>query len=297
MWNRIDHPHLGPVDTALETIGGYRTRLFAAGEGAPVVLLHGASVAVDAVLTWFRLFPELARSQRVVMLDHPGFGDSEGPSDGSYLDRLARARHAAAVLDALALGPATLVGHSEGGFMALWLAASRPELVRSALVVTSGGSSPMLDDERDEAWMAASARAYDYLGRTRDEQTFVRTEQEGRRRPDPEFDAILLQNFRRDLAGGHVEMFRRRARQAPTYARYTALQEEHLFPILQRIRCPVDLVWGEADFTVPVARGQLLQALVPGARFTTVPGAGHYVMHDAPDHFRDSVAEHLRRSS
>ena len=149
---------LAPPDNARHVnIAGIRTFLFEAGEGPALLLLHGASVGVDAWLTWFRCFHELARHYRVIAYDQPCFGQSSIPADGRYMDREARADHAQAVLDHLRLSDVALVGHSEGGFIATRLAIANPAKVRKLVIVTSGGTSPRLNDERDAAWMAASA--------------------------------------------------------------------------------------------------------------------------------------------
>ena len=145
------------------TAGGWKTFCIEEGAGAPVLLLHGSSIAVDSWLTWFRSFGPLARSRRVIAYDQVGFGRSQVPADRVYLDRLRRTEHAQAVMDHLGLDDVTVVGHSEGGFIATRLAITNPGRVRKLVIVTSGGTAPRLGDERDRLWMAASERAYDYL--------------------------------------------------------------------------------------------------------------------------------------
>src|SRR4029077_14271917 len=66
---------------------------------------------------------------RCVVYDHRGQGESEAPQTGLDIDTLAAG--AAALVDALQLGPVHFVGLSRGGFIGMRLAARRPELVRS----------------------------------------------------------------------------------------------------------------------------------------------------------------------
>ncbi|MCW2242335.1 alpha/beta fold hydrolase [Azospirillum canadense] len=276
-----------------QTIGGYRTRLTESGAGAPVLLIHGSSIAVDARLTWFRLVPELEKRARVITYDQPGFGRSDVPG---YLDRRARAAHARALVEALDLHDVTVVGHSEGGYVASRLAIDCPDRIRGLVIVTSGGTAPSLGGQRDAAWIAASERAYDYRTRAVDEDTFVRTEGHLRHGTDPAFEAVLRENFRVAQASGNREAFLSRARAMSGYTGYTAIQEATLLPFLPSLALPSLLIWGSRDETVPVARGQALQALIPGADFHALD-AGHWVMHEQPTEFASLLIDFLERNS
>lgn len=264
-------------------IGGLDTFLYEAGAGDPVLLLHGASIAVDAWLTWFRCFEPLAKSRRVISYDQPCFGRTAIPADGGYLDREKRAEHAQAVLDYLHLPTVTLVGHSEGGFIATRLAIQNPDRVKKLVIVTSGGTSPRLNDARDAGWMAASAETYDYAGRSVDEDTYVRTEGHLRTKQDPAFETVLRQNFRQARDSGSTDCVLRHAAGSSGnagYENYTAVQERAIFPFLPHLICPTLLVWAGSDATVPVARGLALADLIPNSEMHVFPRAGHWVMHE-----------------
>ena len=99
-------------DGRIVAAGGVGTYVIERGAGPALVLLHGASLGVDAWLTWFRALPALAARFRTVTFDQPGFGRSEMNPGNRYLNRLERVPHAWAVLDALGIGEAMLVGHS-----------------------------------------------------------------------------------------------------------------------------------------------------------------------------------------
>jgi pimeloyl-ACP methyl ester carboxylesterase len=136
------------VRSRTQRIGGYVTDLSDEGSGAPVPLIHASSIAVDARLTWLRFIPALAPRARVISYDQPGFGQSEVPG---YLDRLQRAEHPAALMEALDLRDLTVIGHSEGGFIATRLALTCPDRIRKLVIVASGGTAPALGDGRDAA--------------------------------------------------------------------------------------------------------------------------------------------------
>jgi len=283
-----------PANCRTLDIGGYETFITEAGEGSPVLLLHGASIAVDGWLTWFRLFDELAKTNRVISYDQPCFGRSGIPADRRYRDRLERTHHAQAVLDALDLRDVTLIGHSEGGFMATKLALDNPGRVSRVVIVTSGGTSPRLGGELDRGWQEASAKAYDYVGRSVDEETFVRSEGHLSHKSDPEFEALLRENFRMARASGNVDCFLNLANQRRSYDDYASLQERYILPFVSSLTIPVLLVWGGADATVPVARGQALAALIPTSEMHIFPHAGHWVMHEAAAGFNKLIASWTR---
>jgi pimeloyl-ACP methyl ester carboxylesterase len=287
--NLVEDVEAGWPEPHFERIGGVRTAIYETGEGPPVLLLHGSSICVDARLTWFRLLPELARTHRVISYDQPGFGLSEVPASRSLPDRLKRTDHARELVRTLDLDDCVVIGHSEGGFIATRLALDEPSPVARLIVVTSGATSPALGDARDAAWKAAAGKAYDYVGRSVDEDRLVATEERLARRSDPDFEALLRVNYRRDVATGHVEMFRELGRGRADYGAYTAVQEREVLPFLDRLRAPTTLIWGGADATVPIARGEALAGLIPEARLEVLDGAGHWVMHDAPFLFTETV--------
>lgn len=105
-----------------------------AGDGPPIVLLHG--LASNAHI-WDAVAPILARQGRVVAPDQRGHGLSDKPDDGYDFARVvADARALVAVLD---LERPTLVGHSWGGNVALQYAASVPAEDVAGLVLVDGG--------------------------------------------------------------------------------------------------------------------------------------------------------------
>lgn len=275
----MDEPNLPHNRRHLE-IGGLDTFLMEAGQGRPVMLFHGASIGVDSWLTWFRCFDALAWDNRVLAYDQPCFGRSGIPGDGAYMDRERRAAHAQAVLDELDLSDATLVGHSEGGFIATRLAIENPGRIRKLVIVTSGGTSPRLHDERDAAWMAASAEAYDYPGRAVDEDTYVRSEGHLKTREDPLFEAILRRNYRRAFETGTARCLLDEGTSRAGYGNYTALQERLILPHLAQLTIPTLLVWAGNDPTVPVARGLALADMLSASEMHIFPRAGHWVMHE-----------------
>jgi pimeloyl-ACP methyl ester carboxylesterase len=95
-------------------VGGWPVRYEAAGEGEPVVLVHGLS---GSTRWWSRNVSDIAGRYRVYLVDLPGFGK----------------------MRAVGLERVHLVGHSMGGYICLHLAASRPDAVRRLVLVAPTG--------------------------------------------------------------------------------------------------------------------------------------------------------------
>jgi pimeloyl-ACP methyl ester carboxylesterase len=99
------------------------------GSGDPLLLIHGTG-AYSAI--WGKIAGQLAGTHRVIVYDRRGFGASQGVrAQRPHL----HAEDAAALLEHLGAVPAIVVGWSGGGAIALDLAASRPELVSSLVLI------------------------------------------------------------------------------------------------------------------------------------------------------------------
>jgi pimeloyl-ACP methyl ester carboxylesterase len=144
MSRRARHPGLHDAKGAeiphrLAFVRGVPTYLYDAGEGPPVVLIHGYGDTADG---WRRVVPELLRRHRVIALDVPPFGRSEDPAAPRLLDFYKE--FFPALFEELEIESATVIGHSLGGAIALHVSLERPELVdRLGLVAPAGlGKSP-----------------------------------------------------------------------------------------------------------------------------------------------------------
>jgi 2-hydroxy-6-oxonona-2,4-dienedioate hydrolase len=113
-----------------------RIHLYAAGEGHPVVMLHGSGPGATGWSNFRPNIGHLAQHFRVIAPDMPGWGDSDPVS---YEDR-DHVSDAIALLDALGIEKAAFVGNSMGGATSLKVAGRHPE--RVSHLVTMGSGAP-----------------------------------------------------------------------------------------------------------------------------------------------------------
>src|ERR1044071_1052480 len=114
---------------------GFRIRYLEAGQGAPLLHLHGAGG-----LRLNRAHDLLAEGRRVIAIEMPGFGRSEENTRTRTMPELAATVQKAA--DALGLDRFELMGTSFGGKAALWLAVQHPERVRALVLEAPAAIRP-----------------------------------------------------------------------------------------------------------------------------------------------------------
>jgi pimeloyl-ACP methyl ester carboxylesterase len=123
----------------LVEVRGVPTFMYDAGDGPPVVLIHGYGDTADG---WRRVVPGLLPRHRVIAFDVPPFGRSGDPRAPRLLDFYKE--FFPELLERLEVDSATVIGHSLGGAIALHVALERPDLVnRLGLVAPAGlGKAP-----------------------------------------------------------------------------------------------------------------------------------------------------------
>jgi pimeloyl-ACP methyl ester carboxylesterase len=257
-------------------------RVLEAGDGAPVVFLHGSGMSAS---TWAPVLAELP-SRRALAVDLPGFGLSD-PYD--YSGRSLR-RHAVAqlssLLDALELSRAPIVGTSLGAMWALCLALDAPDRVRAvaALGVPAVALPGMRGDPFFTAMtlpglgrLVASLPAPPNTGMTRRSLLRVLGRAAVERAPE-EFFEVVRQGMRRPGWGRamwtHLNLAMRAGRPRPE----NFLSEDEL----RRIETPVVFIWGDHDVYGGPEIGRRAVGVMPNARLETIPGV-HAPFLDDPE--------------
>ncbi len=259
--------------------------------GPPVVFVHGL---FGQGRNWTTVAKGLADRHRVTLLDLPNHGHSPWTDRVDYLDM---ARLVADELEQLD-EPATLVGHSMGGKVAMQLALRRPELLRALVVVdvaptaypASGGRTDDPDEEASPfaAYIAAMrAVDLDQLKTREDAEAALR-----RAVPSRMVRSFLLQSLVREglgTAGGWRWRLNLEAL-ARDLGHLRGFPEP---PPGATFDGPVLWVAGaNSTYVLPEDRARM-DELFPATRLVRIKNAGHWVHSEQPEVFLETLRRFL----
>lgn len=289
------------LDAQFAQIEGLRTRHIVRGAGPPVLVLHGWGASIEAVMP---IVAGLAPIATVHALDLPGFGESELPPEpwgvedyqrfvAAYMDTVQiGASQAADGNDETGGGGATggamivppdgsddaggegirgraaIVAHSNGGRVAIRMAATEPWRVGKLVLVDSAGIRP----RRTFRWYrrVAMAKAGKHAAR------LLGGPGERLR------DALVGKAGSADyLAAGAMR---------PTLVR---LVNSDLREHMPNVKAPTLLIWGADDTDTPVAAAREMERLIPDAGLVLLEGAGHFSYLDKPQRFARIVSHFI----
>jgi pimeloyl-ACP methyl ester carboxylesterase len=235
---------------------GFRIRYMEAGQGAPLVHLHGAG--------GLRLTPAhdlLRRQFRVIAFEMPGFGQSTENTRTRNMPELA-ATMAQAVVK-LGIDSFNLMGTSFGGKTALWLALQQQERVLALVLEAPAAIRPEGAQPPSGSPEEMARRLYAHPERLPptpplDPAVQAKTRQLVSRLRGPDRDADL----ERQLAG---------------------------------LAIPTLVLFGTVDRVIPPDMGHLYKELMPNCHLVFVYDAGHAISTDRPEAFTEVVADFLER--
>jgi 2-hydroxy-6-oxonona-2,4-dienedioate hydrolase len=258
-----------------------------AGDGPPLVLLHGSGPGVSGWANFGDNLPAFTRHFRTLVLDFPGFGTSYS-CDSSPL--FAAAPAVLDLLDGLGLGSVPILGNSMGGNVGARVAAAHPERV-SALVTIGGVGMPLFAPSPPEgikllvqfvedptrarlvAWM--ESMVYDPAILT-DELVEMR------------WTAAQVPGALADLR----RMFNPKVLEAMRSQRANAVDQ---VSVLSKIEAPTLLTFGRDDRVTPLDSLIVPMRVIRTAEVHVFPNCGHWAMIERKQEFEDVVVGYLRR--
>ena len=235
---------------------GFRIRYCEAGQGAPLVHLHGAGG-----LRLNRAHDLLAERCRVIAVEMPGFGQSdENTRTGSMPEVAATIVKAA---DALGLDRFDLMGTSFGGKAALWLAVTHPERVRALVLEAPAAIRPQGTAPVSGTPEQIAARLYAHPERMPPLPA-----------ADPDVQAKQQRLVRR-LIGAN--------------------RDAELEAAMRRLDIPALVLFGTLDRVIPPEMGRHYKELLPNGHLVLVYDAGHAIGAERPEAFVEVVTDFLDR--
>ena len=227
-------------------------------EGGELLILNNGVFMSTA--SWAFQLPDLCRRYRVLAYDMRGQGQSEHPA-GEYTLEL-HAEDLVALMDALGLDKAHMVGTSYGGELNLVLGIRHAERCRSLVIIASVSHSDPLLVAMIERWRIAA--------RLGDGPQFFRLIY-----ADTYSEGFLVQ--RPDL----IPMAEKRYAELDLPAAERLLASFQAFNVqadLGHIKVPTCIVSAELDILKPRRYGDLLHRAIAGSEFHLIPDAGHVVV-------------------
>lgn len=133
-------------------VNGIGTNYIVAGQGEPLILIHGSGPGVTAFANWRGVIPDLSEHFRCYAPDTLGFGYTDFPSyiDGFDMDRWIA--HLTGFMDKLGIKRAHFIGNSYGGALALALAVRHPERVGRMVLMGAAGVRFEVTDGLRKVW-------------------------------------------------------------------------------------------------------------------------------------------------
>lgn len=267
------------------TIHGHRVAYRLAGSGPPVVLVHGITASSAE---WELVGSQLARRHTVLAPDLIGHGHSAKPR-GDY----SMGAFASGIRDLvlwLELGPATIVGHSLGGGVAMQFAYQFPERTERLALVSSGGLGRGVHAFLRAATLPGSELVLPLLAGS---QVLAAGRAVGRALARL---GVQLGNDALEMARGHASLGDPESRAAFVHTLRASIdvggqRVQATDRLYLAAELPLLIVWGARDRIIPPGHGRRAHELVPGSRFELFERAGHFPHLDEPQRFLATIED------
>jgi pimeloyl-ACP methyl ester carboxylesterase len=261
-------------------IGDLAVAVSVAGDGPPVVLLHGLACSLRM---WFHQFLALQNHFRVIAYDQRGHGRTDAPAAATDYSAALLARDLVGVLDALKIERAAIVGFSLGGGPALALAVSQPKRVSRLVLadVGAGADDPVKIEGMVRRW--------------------VKLIDQG------EVDELVCDMLRSELFKVYARRGIRRRDHMAALIRATPVnglrfmlsevlaKRKSLFQLagaLKSVQAPTLVLVGQYDYTC-TKTARLLAQTIPNATLKIIESSGHMSPLEQPAAFSAALMEFL----
>ncbi len=255
------------------TIDGIRMSYGDEGKGLPLVFVHGFPLSRRC---WQPQVDGLASSSRIITPDLRGFGESEASSGMVTMDRFAD--DVAALLEALGTGPAVLVGHSMGGYVALAFARRHVESLRGLVLVATRAGRDAPEAAAGRRTTAENVRAEGIQGVIDGMTPKMLAPGNTDARMLEDVSSLMTPASREGVIGALLGMAERPDSTAS----------------LTDISVPTFVVTGDEDSIIDPAESEAMANAIPGGLLQVIPDAGHMVAYEQAGVFNRELGEWLQ---
>lgn len=253
------------IKTKQIVIDGLLSAYTEAGEGSPVLLLHGWGCRA----TTFKDIQEgLSQNHKVIAVDFPGFGGSDEPEDVWGIEDYAN--WTGKLIAKLGIAEPAVIGHSFGCRVALIL---NSKVAISKLVLTGGAGLIMQEDIEFRKKNEGVKKAKGFLQKILPKSAFDWAKEKM-------VDMMGSADYK-NASPKMREVLKR-------------ILHEDLKDYAQKVQVPTLLIWGENDTATPVSMARAFNEYIGNSRLEIFPGTGHYAFIDKKEQFLDLVNDFLK---
>ncbi|MGF6362030.1 pimeloyl-ACP methyl ester carboxylesterase/putative sterol carrier protein [Pseudomonas frederiksbergensis] len=265
----------GPKPSGKETTGHYITvdgiRVYyeEAGQGHPIVCFHAAS---QDSLMYRHVLDGLSDEFRVIAIDAPGHSKSELPVSGPFQSLTRHAEFNEHLMQALGLARPAIIGCSMGGNLVLELGARKPDAYSAIISAEGADYTPTVSDFFLDMLLMNGT---EIIGAWSRSMTGYRTPPDRAQEVVWQISRTTPQVMRGDLTG---------------YANFDQRSQ------VGKIKAPVMLLRGDADWLVYQEKVEETASRIPGSKIAVLAGTGHYPMTENPLEFCETVRSFLHEA-
>jgi len=262
---------------------GIKTRVLEAGQGDPLILLHGTGGHIEA---YARNVKGLSQYFRVIVIDMVGHGYTDKPDRPYGID--VYSEHLLGVIQALGLKKVLLSGESLGGWVAAWFTAHYPGYVKALMLNTPGNvnSKPEVMQRLKESTIKAVIEANNENVKKRLEWLM----------------------YDKSQVTDELVQIRYNIYTQPEYKRavYNIVYLQEMEPRKKfiwdpswcsKIDVPTLICWTDHDPTATVEEGQVIKEMIPHSEFIVIEGAGHWPQWEKVEEFNKVTIEFFKKYS
>lgn len=263
-------------------VDGINTNYITAGEGPPLILIHGSGPGVTAYANWRGVIPDFAQHFTCYAPDTLGFGYTDFPDDIDGFSMERWVSHLVGLMDALGIAKAHFIGNSYGGALTLAIATRHPDRVAGIVLMGSAGRAEFeMTPGLQEVW--------GYTPSMDNMRELMRTFAH-----DPSLvkEEIVRSRYEASIRPGAQEKYSSLFPE-PRQRWLTELSTSD--DKLAALSSPVLIVHGREDVIVPYQRSVRFNEVIPNSELHIFGNCGHWTQIEMRDRFVELVIPFLKR--
>ena len=269
--------------------GGMNIHYHDVGEGPPMVMLHSVGPGgVTAWITFHKVLPVLSQHFRCIAMDMPNFAKS-GPLAYNEPVHNFQARTALALMDALGIGKAHILGNSQGGQTAMVFAAHYPERVNKLVCgtchIVTGGDTYLMAPHGNSGRRRRRLAELSGLAAPETQTPDTIRLALGDYIDDVKLISDELVEYLYEMHIGRPDLAEARQNSTSTYYDHG--------PDIVNITAPTLIIWGRYDMICPFEVGINMLNHIPNSRLTVLH-CGHWVPFEQPEEYNAHVLSFLK---